>query len=229
MLLTLWRQERFLSAERVAVAMLWLDPGDRFGAAGLLDLVRRRVRWYPGFTDDDEPRTEAVLRTRRPVHVLPGSLREQLIPSAAGAVSPATVAAVVRRAAALALGGTRAEQHVVVPARDGSRDSVWVRIVARHQRGHSVEPDEYWWDAHTRGAHGDAEPTLFVLVGDAGQILLAQLLRPAELRQYRAAPLPRRDRTAFTTSFVHHRVRYGVDLTSAVDAALNHQGTEDWL
>ena len=212
--LTLWRQDRFLGAEKVLVVMLWLDPEDRFGAAELLDLARRRVGWHPGFTTEVRLRHDALVRARRPVQVVPGSLRELLVPRGT-APSAATVAAVLRRAAAVALGGAREEQYILLPS------GVRVRVVTRHARGHDLTPCVYWWDAHTTAAVNVDEPWLFVLVGDTGRILLTRLLRPAELRHYRAAALPRRDRTAFTTTFTHHGTEYGVDLTSAVDAALD--------
>jgi hypothetical protein len=221
---TLWRQQRFLSAERVAVTMLWLDPADRFDSATLLDLARQRIPWKPGFPSD-ELRTEAVVLASQPVRVVPGSLRGLLASRSVGSPSPATVAEVVRRAAAVALGGERSGHYILVPEGEYSRDTVAVRVFARHQRGHDLEPDAYWWDAHHADEATD-ELSLFVLVGDYGRILLARLLRPEELRRYRAAALPRRDRTAFTTTFVHHGTSYGVELTDELDRALDQPAND---
>ncbi|WP_073224351.1 hypothetical protein [Streptomyces sp. NBRC 110465] len=94
-----------------------------------------------------------------------------------------------------------------------------VTIAARHQRGHSLTPDEYWWDAHHTDA-GMEGPVLFTLVADRGYIALAQLLRADQLAAYHAADLPRRERTAFTTTFIHGDTHYGTDITRMINNAL---------
>jgi hypothetical protein len=40
--------ERYLSAERLAMTMLWLDPCAHAEMGGLLDLLRTRTPWHPG-------------------------------------------------------------------------------------------------------------------------------------------------------------------------------------
>lgn len=217
--LTLWRLGRFNSAERVLVTLLHLNPNDNQGAREILADVRAHRRWHPGITetDDQRIRNDVLIIARRPVHTRPGSLRTRLT----GAVppTPKTVADVVRRAAAEALGATwdgRSSHIVVGPPRTGIK----VTIVARHQRGHSLTPDAYWWDAHHAGAEMDG-PVLFTLVADRGYIALAQLLRADQLAAYRAADLPRRERTAFTTTFIHGDTRYGTDIARMINNALD--------
>lgn len=63
-------------------------------------------------------------------------------------------------------------------------------------------------------------PVLFTLVADRGYIALSQLLRADQLAAYRAADLPRRERTAFTTTFIHGDTQYGTDIASLIDHAL---------
>lgn len=129
--------------------------------------------------------------------------------------TPETVADAVRRAAAQALGAfwDGRSSHIVI---GHPRTGIKVTIVARHQRGHSLTPDEYWWYAH----HADAEidgPVLFALVADRGYIALAQLLRADQLAAYRTSDLPRRDRTAF----IHGDTHYGTDITRMINNALD--------
>jgi hypothetical protein len=88
------------------------------------------------------------------------------------------------------------------------------------ERGHGLVPDAYWWDAHAAG-EAMGGPVLLVLVADRGHIAVAQLLRADQLAAYRAADLPRRDQTAFTTTFLHGTTTYGADLPSALDHALD--------
>lgn len=216
--LTLWRLGRFNSAERVLVTLLYLNPNDNQGARELLADVRAHRRWHPGITDtsDEYVRNRVLIVARRPVHIRPGSLRTLLT----GPVPPApeTVADVVRRAAAEVLDATwdGRSSHIIV---GHPRTGIEVTIVARHQRGHSLTPDEYWWDAHHAGGEMDG-PVLFTLVADRGYIALSQLLRADQLAAYRAADLPRRERTAFTTTFIHGDTQYGTDIASLIDHAL---------
>lgn len=217
--LTLWRLGRFNSAERVLVTMLYLNPNDNQGARDVLADVRAHRRWHPGITEDDDQRirNDVLIVARRPVHTRPGSLRTLLT----GVVPPApeTVAEVVRRAAAEALGAAwdGRSSHIVV---GHPRTGIKVTVVARQQRGRSLTPDEYWWDAHQAGGEMDG-PVLFTLVADRGYIAVAQLLRADQLAAYRAADLPRRDHTAFTTTFIHGDTRYGTDIATLVDHALD--------
>ncbi|MFE9424178.1 hypothetical protein ACFYNO_14565 [Kitasatospora sp. NPDC006697] len=217
--LTLWRLGRFNSAELVLVSLLYLNPTDNQGARELLADVRAHRRWHPGITetDDQRIRNDVLVVARRPVHTRPGSLRTLL--TGAEKPTPDTVAGIVRAACAEALGAAwdGRSAHVVV---GHPRTGIQVTIVARHQRGHSLTPDEYWWDAHNAGSEMDG-PVLFTLVADRGYIAVAQLLRADQLAAYRAADLPRRDRTAFTTTFIHGDTRYGTDLASLVDHALD--------
>ncbi|MFB7865411.1 hypothetical protein [Streptomyces sp. NPDC056069] len=217
--LTLWRLGRFNSAELVLVTLLYLNPTDNQGARELLPDVRAHRRWHPGITeaDDQRIRNDVLVVARRPVHTRPGSLRTLL--TGAEQPTPDAVADIVRRAAAQALGATwdGRSSHVVVGHPDAG---IKVTIVARHQRGHSLIPDEYWWDAHNAGSEMDG-PVLFTLVADRGYIAVAQLLRADQLAPYRAADLPRRDRTAFTTTFIHGDTRHGTDLASLIDHALD--------
>ena len=62
---------------------------------------------------------------------------------------------------------------------------------------------------------------LLVLVGDNARILVAHLLLPGDLADYLAAQLPRRDRCAFTSTFIHGDTEFGQDLTSLLDHALD--------
>ncbi|MFB7763521.1 tetratricopeptide repeat protein [Streptomyces xiamenensis] len=217
--LTLWRLGRFNSAERVLVTLLYLNPDDNQGAREILADVRAHRRWHPGITetDDQRIRNDVLIVASRPVRIRPGSLRTLLT----GAVPPApeTVSHVVRRAAAEALGATwdGRSPHVVL---GHPHTGIKVTVVARHQSGHSLTPDEHWWDAHRVGAEMDG-PVLFVLVTDRGCIALAQFLRADELAAYRSADLPRRERTAFTTTFIHGDTRYGTDLSSHLDNILH--------
>ncbi|MER5356551.1 hypothetical protein ABT093_40305 [Kitasatospora sp. NPDC002551] len=217
--LALWRLGRFNSAELVLVSLLYLNPTDNQGARELLADVRAHRRWHPGITetDDQRIRNDVLVVARRPVHTRPGSLRTLL--TGAEQPTPDAVADIVRRAAAEALGATwdGRSSHVVV---GHPRTGIKVTVVARHQRGHSLTPDEYWWDAHNAAGEMDG-PVLFTLVADRGYIAVAQLLRADHLAAYRAADLPRRDRTAFTTTFIHGDTRYGNDLASMVDHALD--------
>ncbi|MEO3976975.1 hypothetical protein [Streptomyces sp. CAU 1734] len=217
--LTLWRLGRFNSAERVLLTLLYLNPNDNQGAREVLADVRAHRRWHPGITetDDQRIRNDVLIVAGRPVHTRPDSIRTLLT----GTVppTPETVADVVRRAAAEALSATwdGRSSHIVI---GHPRTGIKVTIVARHQRGHSLTPDEYWWDAH----HADAEidgPVLFTLVADRGYIALAQLLRADQLATYRAADLPRRERTAFTTTFIHGDTHYGTDITRMINNALD--------
>ncbi|WP_199546307.1 hypothetical protein [Streptomyces sp. N35] len=217
--LTMWRLGRFNSAEKVLVNLLYLNPRDNQGACEVLREVRGHRRWHPGVTEDDDQRlrNEILLIARRPVHARPGSLRTLLMPDADP--TAATVAHCVRRAAAEALNATwdGRSAHIVV---GHPHHGIKVTVVARHQRGHSLTPDEYWWDAHSADHEMDG-PVLLALVADRGYIAVAQLLRADQLAVYRAADLPRRDRTAFTTTFIHADVRHGTDLSSHVNNALD--------
>lgn len=217
--LTLWRLGRFNSAERVLVTLLYLNPNDNQGAREILDDVRAHRRWHPGITESDDQRirNDVLIVARRPVHTRPGSIRTLL--TAAVPPTPETVADVVRRAAAQALGATwdGRSSHIVV---GHPRTGIKVTIVARHQRGHSLTPDEYWWDAHPAGA-GMEGLVLFTLVADRGYIVLAQLLRTDQLAAYRTADLPRRELTAFTTTFIHGDTHYGTDITRMINNALD--------
>lgn len=221
--LTLWRLGRFNSAEKVLVTLLYLNPDDNQGTREVLADVRAHRRWHPGIADstDHHARSRVLIAARHPRHAQlqarPGSLRTLL--TAERRPTPDTVAHAVRRAAAEALNGTwdgRSPHIVVGPPRSGIK----VRVVARHQRGHSLAPDEYWWDAHTADQEIDG-PVLLVLVADRGYVALAQLLRADQLAAYREADLPRRDRTAFTTTFIHGDTHFGTDVTSPVDHALD--------
>jgi hypothetical protein len=128
------------------------------------------------------------------------------------------VADVVRRAAADVLHADRSGTAHLWLRHVGMR----VTVVARHQRGHDPAPDAYWWDAHQAGAGpDDGTALLLCLIGDNGRFLTGQLLLPPELAAYRAADLPRRERTAFTTTFTHATTHYGQDLTDALDSALD--------
>ncbi|MGW7613701.1 hypothetical protein ACWGKW_42020 [Streptomyces sp. NPDC054766] len=217
--LTLWRLGRFNSAERLLVTLLYLNPNDNQGAREVLADVRAHRRWHPGITetDDQRIRNAVLIVARRPVHTRPGSLRTLLT----GTVQPApeTVDDVVRRAAAEALGATwdGRSPHIVV---GHPRTGIRVTIVARHQHGRTLTPDEYWWDAH----HADGEmdgPVLLTLVADRGYIAVAQLLRADQLAAYRTADLPRREQTAFTTTFIHGGTQYGTDIATRIDHALD--------
>ncbi|MFG3429396.1 tetratricopeptide repeat protein [Streptomyces californicus] len=217
--LTLWRLGRFNSAERVLLTLLYLNPNDNQGARELLPDVRAHRRWHPGITetDDQRIRNDVLIVARRPVHTRPGSIRTLL--TGTEPPTPETVADVVRRAAAQALSATwdGRSSHIVI---GHPRTGIKVTIVARHQRGHSLTPDEYWWDAHHADA-GMEGPVLFALVADRGYIALAQLLRADQLAAYRTADLPRRERTAFTTTFIHGDTHYGTDITGMINNALD--------
>ncbi|MEU6406163.1 hypothetical protein [Streptomyces sp. NPDC046985] len=217
--LTLWRLGRFNSAERVLATLLYLNPNANQGARESLADVRAHRRWHPGIieTDDQRIRNDVLIVARRPVYTRPGSIRTLL--TDAVPPTPETVADVVRRAAAQALGATwdGRSSHIVV---GHPRTGIKVTIVARHQRGHSLTPDEYWWDAHPAGADMEG-PVLFTLVADRGYIALAQLLRADQLAAYRTADLPRCERTAFTTTFIHGATHYGTDITRMINNALD--------
>jgi len=216
---TLWRLGRFNSAERTLLTLLYLNPADEQGVHQVLADVRAHRRWHPGITGTDAQRLPdnlpVVTRTAR---TRAGSLRTLL--TGAEQPTPDAVAGIVRRAAAEALGATwdGRSSHVVL---GHPRTGINVTVVARHQRSHSLVPDEYWWDAHHASTGMDG-PVLFTLVADHGYIAVAQLLRADQLAAYRAADLPRRDRTAFTTTFVHGDTRYGTDLSVLVDHALDY-------
>jgi tetratricopeptide (TPR) repeat protein len=225
--LTLWRMGRFITAERVLLAMLRLDPCDELDAHGLLTDIRARRSWRPGLIEPGTPRELPAHLTHRPVHLVPGSLRQQLMPTPTGKLPPPSLLSGVIRAAAFRAFGGRAAgitsfgPTIRIPVDEGGMTHT-VRIVARHQRGHDLTQDAYWWDCHHSGRGWD-DTTLIVLVADTGQVLLAQLLRRSELADYRAAGLPRSDRTAFTTTFVHGDRRYGLDLTLMINNALDQR------
>ncbi|MGY3677489.1 hypothetical protein [Streptomyces sp. TE33382] len=215
---TLWRLGRFNSAERALLTLLYLNPADEQGAHEVLADVRAHRRWHPGITGTNVERLPDNLPVvTRTVRTRAGSLRTLL--TGAEKPTPDAAADIVRRAAAEALGATwdGRSSHVVV---GHPRTGIKLTVVARHQRGHSLIPDEYWWDAHNAGSEMNG-PVLFTLVADHGYIAVAQLLRADQLAAYRAADLPRRDRTAFTTTFIHSGIRYGTDLSRLVDHALD--------
>ncbi|WP_330342679.1 tetratricopeptide repeat protein [Streptomyces sp. NBC_00557] len=214
---TYWRMGRYNSAERVLVTVLYLDPADALGALELLATVRTHRRWHPGICSYSEPRDRVPPRRRivspRGVPTLRYLLMRDDEPT------DATVDAVVRSAAAEALNATwdGRSDHVVVSTPAGK---VKVTVVARHQGDHSLVPDAHWWDAHRLGQKMEG-PVLLVLVADAGYIAVAQLLHAEQLAAYRAADLPGRDCTAFTTTFVHNGTHYGWDLSPSLDQALD--------
>jgi len=210
---TLWRMRRYLSAEQVLVTMIYLNPLDNYGARDLLPFMISRTPWRHGLVDRHTQRTTGLGRTRGPAAYRRNTVRCLLDP--ATKPTEATTKQAVMLAVAHAL-DTRWEWGTDSVTRGGLRISVSVQ----RQNGQSAEPDVHWWDAHPAGQHPEG-PLLLVLVGDNARILVAQLLLPGELADYLAAPLPRRDRCAFTSTFVHGATDYGQDLTSMVDHALD--------
>jgi tetratricopeptide (TPR) repeat protein len=215
--LVLWRMDRFNSAERVLVTMLYLNPNDDHSALELLATVRTHRRWHPDICGYGERRDALLVEADLPTAVFQSSLRTFL--TADVPPSQETVDEVVRRAAAEALNATwdgRSAHLIVGTPSNGIR----LTVVAHLQRDRSLAPDAHWWDAHAVGQEIDG-PVLLVLVADHGRIGVAQLLRADQLAAYRAADLPGRDRTAFTTTFIHNGTDYGTDLALRVDRALN--------